>query len=199
MKFIAQGAEAKLYETAEGMLKERPPKAYRVKELDDELRKARTKREARVLQKLLENGVPVPKVLKATETGLLLEKIPGETLRDALNESNCRRLCLEAGEGIGKMHSLEIIHGDLTTSNMLFSKGRVFFIDFGLSFHSHKLEDKAVDLHVFREALQSKHYKIADECYTAAVEGYSQGYPKAHEVLARLKSVESRGRYKNKD
>jgi Kae1-associated kinase Bud32 len=90
-----------------------------------------------------------------------------------------------------------IIHGDLTTSNMILNS-EVFFIDFGLSFFSEKVEDKAVDLHLLRQALESKHYKVWEECFTAVRQGYEGTANDAELVLKRLEVVESRGRYKRK-
>lgn len=71
------------------------------------------------------------------------------------------------------MHSIDVIHGDLTTSNMLLrtpaastsqttSEPRVVLIDFGLSYISTLPEDKAVDLYVLERALASTHPEPED-------------------------------------
>jgi TP53 regulating kinase-like protein len=73
---------------------------------------------------------------------------------------------------------------------------RLYFIDFGLSFNSHKIEDKAVDIHLFKQALESKHYKIADSAYREFIKAYNPKDKK--EILGRLAIVEQRGRYKEK-
>ena len=61
-------------------------------------------------------------------------------------------LSVKIGRIIGNLHLNEIIHGDLTTSNILIVKEdndlKIYFIDFGLSIVSNHLEDKAVDLYV---------------------------------------------------
>ena len=95
------------------------------------------------------------------------------------------------------MHNNNIIHGDLTTSNMILNK-EVFFIDFGLSFFSEKIEDKAVDLHLLKEALESKHSNIWERSYKAALDSYFKKAVDGRQVLERIKIVEKRGRYKGK-
>ena len=96
------------------------------------------------------------------------------------------------------MHDKKIIHGDLTTSNMIVRDGRVYFIDFGLGFESMKFEDKAADLHLLRQALESKHYQHYNECFEAVIEGYKQS-GNYKDVFKRLEKVELRGRYKGKN
>jgi len=103
----------------------------------------------------------------------------------------------ELGKKIGILHSNNIIHGDLTTSNMILDN-EIKFIDFGLSFFSTKEEDKAVDLHLLRQALESKHHDIWEKCFEAALKGYKKSYPEHSIVLNRLQKVEARGRNKHK-
>jgi len=95
------------------------------------------------------------------------------------------------------LHNHLIIHGDLTTSNMILNK-EIYFIDFGLSFFSEKAEDKAVDLHLLKEGLESKHYRIWEECFRCALEAYRKEANKSSETLKRLEIVEKRGRYRAK-
>ena len=73
---------------------------------------------------------------------------------------------------------------------------RVFIIDFGLGFISKRIEDKAVDLHLIKQALEAKHFQNWEDLFNSFSEGY-QDYKEAKEVLSRLKKVESRGRYKH--
>jgi len=198
MKLIAQGAESKLFLEEDKIVKNRFRKTYRIKEIDQRLRKSRTRREAKVLDKLQKIGFPVPKLIKNNEKDTLeIQYIDGILLKNILNEKNCIKLCKEIGEKIGILHNSNIIHGDLTTSNMIFNK-KVYFIDFGLSFFSEKIEDKAVDLHLLKEALESKHSKIWEKCYKSALEGYVKKAVDGNEVLKRLEVVEKRGRYKHK-
>ena len=62
------------------------------------------------------------------------------------------------GKTINKVHDLGIIHGDLTTSNMIIRNDKqIVLIDFGLSYYKDSAEDKAVDLYVLERAFKSTH------------------------------------------
>ena len=197
-EIIAQGAEAKLFLEDDKILKNRFKKSYRIKEIDNKLRGSRTRREAKVLEKLAAINFPAPKLIKGDEKeNLIIEKINGKLIKDILNNSSYKNLCSEIGRKIAVLHNNSIIHGDLTTSNMILHKD-IYFIDFGLSFFSDKAEDKAVDLHLLKEALESKHYKIWEECFKCALEAYRKEANKSHEVIIRLEAVEKRGRYRAK-
>ena len=196
-KIISQGAEAIIYHRNNEIVKQRIKKSYRLLEIDEKLRKLRTRSEARILKKL-QKIIPVPKLIKIDENNkeLVIEHIKGEKLSEALEKLNYEEICKKISENISKMHELDIIHGDLTTSNMIYKNNKVYFIDFGLSFHSKKIEDKAVDLHLLKQALESKHYTIAEKCFSVIIKNYKT---QAHEkILEQLKKVESRGRYKER-
>lgn len=209
MMKIAHGAEAVLFksEDASSVLKERLQKAYRLPQLDDSLRSFRTRREAKVLQKLGEMNFPAPHLKEFSDQrmSILMDFVPGEKLRDALKAGNdFQGLGLQMGEKIGRLHQQHIIHGDLTTSNMLVSggaskAGEVTFIDFGLSFFSEKEEDQAVDLFLLERALESTHYELGPELFEKVLEGYRQGNPEAQKVLERMEKVRRRGRNKGKE
>jgi Kae1-associated kinase Bud32 len=126
-----------------------------------------------------------------------MSHINGQKVRDILSE-NPVELCKENPTKKAKMHANGIIHADLTTSNMILAD-EVNFIDFGLSFFSDKIEDKAVDLHLMDRALESKHYDMYPACWEAVLKGYSSENPEAKEVLTRLEKVQSRGRNKQKN
>ncbi|MAG08250.1 Kae1-associated kinase Bud32 [Candidatus Woesearchaeota archaeon] len=195
-QLIAQGAEAKLF-LDDNIIKQRIKKSYRIKEIDDKLRKRRTRREAKVIQKLNIIGLPCPKLIKTDEKERLeIEFIDGDIIRDILEKNDYKQLCIEIGKQIAVMHDNTIIHGDLTTSNMIL-KEKIYFIDFGLSFFSHRIEDKAVDLHLLKQALESKHYKIWESCFEHVLKGYKESKD-YDDVLKKLETVEKRGRYKRK-
>ncbi|MEM4719744.1 MAG: phosphotransferase, partial [Candidatus Pacearchaeota archaeon] len=100
------------------------------------------------------------------------------------------------GQIIAKLHKEDIIHDDLTTSNMILKEDKIYVIDFGLSFISKRIEDKAVDLHLIKQSLEAKHWRNFKNLFEWLVKSYKENYEKAQEVLERLKKVEKRGRYK---
>ncbi len=194
---LAQGAEAIVTKQENLVVKNRFKKEYRHPEIDASLRKCRTRREAKILEKLEEMGFPAARVLESDDkNGLLrLSFIEGLLVKDVLHE-NHKKLSREMGEKVAALHKKHIIHGDLTTSNMIL-KDEIHFIDFGLSFVSEKTEDKAVDLHLLRQALESKHHQIWEECFREFIRGYGENYPQNEEVLKRFEIVEGRGRNKH--
>lgn len=104
----------------------------------------------------------------------------------------------QVGKLIGRMHSANIIHGDLTTSNMLVSSDRsdtkLYLIDFGLSYVQQSSEDKAVDLYVLERALLSTHSNVA-QMFGAILNSYQSSFKdKAKEIMKKLSDVRSRGR-----
>lgn len=107
-------------------------------------------------------------------------------------------LANKAGKIIGKLHFASIIHGDLTTSNMLLKggdDGSIYFIDFGLSSISAQLEDKAVDLYVLERAILSTHSQHAAFIFDEILKGYQLEYKAGFDqVLDRLNQVRLRGR-----
>tara|TARA_Y100000310_G_scaffold344808_1_gene459663 strand:- start:487 stop:1083 length:597 start_codon:yes stop_codon:yes gene_type:complete len=198
MKLLAQGAEAKIYKKRTSIVKDRFPKTYRIEQIDNRLRKSRTKREAKVLKKLTELKFPCPKVIEDDQKQTIeMQFLKGKQVRDVLTKTNYKSLTTEIGNKLAILHNNNIIHGDLTTSNMIQEK-EIYFIDFGLSFFSHKYEDKAVDIHLVKEALESRHHKIAKQAYQAFLTAYKKQATDAKTILKRLEIVEKRGRYKEK-
>jgi TP53 regulating kinase-like protein len=125
-----------------------------------------------------------------------MEFLDGKKLSKTLDkEKDSIRICKKIGENIAKLHDAGIIHGDLTTSNMILKNNQVYFIDYGLSFESNKSEDKAVDLHLIKQALEAKHYTNFEKYFKAILEGYKIS-KNSTEILKRLLAVEKRGRYK---
>ncbi len=204
MKLIAQGAEAKLYQDNAAVIKERIAKAYRHPELDESLRKFRTRREAKVLQKLEDLQFPAPHLREFSDKrmSIVIDFVPGNTLKEVLqqNAEQAEHLAKEIGQRIGQLHQADIIHSDLTTSNMIKHQesGEVNFIDFGLSFFSEKVEDKAVDLFLLDRALETTHVDLYPKIFEQVLEGYQEEYDYAEDVLSRLQLVEKRGRNKKK-
>ncbi len=197
MEILGSGAEATIYlETARGkrqVIKDRVRKTYRLPQLDDELRKTRTRREANILRKL---PLPGPKLIDSDgKERIVMEFIDGTQAKLLLDKEV--KLARTIGAQLARMHDAGIIHGDLTTSNMLVKDNTLYFIDFGLSFTSKEPEHKAVDIHLFRQALESKHYRVHERAFQEFLAGYRESRH-ADEVLARLAVVERRGRNKAK-
>jgi Kae1-associated kinase Bud32 len=193
---IAQGAEAVIRTDRITVVKERIPKSYRHSEIDERLRKSRTRREARIIGKI-NSILPSPKLISADEYSISMDFIDGQKLRDVLEKSDYKKLCRTIGAQLAVMHNNDIVHGDLTTSNMILKDNKIFFIDFGLSFQSSKIEDRAVDLWLMKQAFESKHYTISSKCFEGVIEGY-KGANDFSKILNRLKEVELRGRNKKK-
>ena len=140
--------------------------------------------------------------------------IDGKKLSEHLDNfplTKQKSICKRIGESVAKLHDADIIHGDLTTSNMIYvpykkesiftkrddgKKDKIFFIDFGLGFISHRYEDKAVDLHLLKQALEAKHFKYWEKLFGEFIKGYKKENKESEKVLKQLKKVEKRGRYK---
>lgn len=205
-KLISQGAEAKIFfETKENLItKDRIPKSYRIKQLDDKIRKRRTKSEAKLLTKASKIvNTPIPFLQPGRSYQIKMPFIKGKKLSDFLDSFSLKKqkeICKQIGKDLAKLHDENIIHGDLTTSNLIFvhskAKDKIFFIDFGLGFFNGKYEDKAVDIHLFKQALEAKHYKNWEGLF----EEFSKGYKTSKNsklIFQRLKAVEKRGRYRH--
>jgi Kae1-associated kinase Bud32 len=200
MKPIAQGAEAKIFLIRDKIVKDRIAKGYRHPQLDAQIRRRRTKSEAKILTKALEAGVNVPKLLADPGSGRMIHMkyIDGDRLSETLNdypEKKQFKVMKQIGEQTALLHENNLIHGDLTTSNTIWKNDKVFIIDFGLGFVSTKLEDKAVDLHLIKQALEAKHFQNHEALFKHFVKGYV--WPDAKKIIERLNVVEKRGRYKH--
>lgn len=196
-KIIAQGAEAIISLNNNQIIKNRISKGYRLFVLDEKLRKQRTKSEAKIIEKL-KNIINVPKIIETNENKIIMEYVEGKKLSDYLDDlKNKFEIAEQIGREIAKIHDFDIIHGDLTTSNMIYQEkeNKVYFIDFGLGFHSKRIEDKAVDLHLIKQALEAKHFLYWKELFDFIIKGYNS--KDKEKILEQLKKVEARGRYKN--
>lgn len=197
MELIGKGAEAEIFVEGGNIIKKRVKKQYRLEAIDNALRKSRTKREAKILESMPKE-VPHPKLLRQNFTDMTLEMelIKGEKVRDMIEKNP--EMCTSIGKKIAIMHNSGIIHGDLTTSNMILKGKEVYFIDFGLSFFSKKNEDKAVDLHLLKQAMESKHHAIFKKAFAHVMEGYKSKAKNYTEIKERFDIVELRGRNKAK-
>ena len=204
MKIIYRGAESQLYldkfDDQEVLVKDRIKKNYRLEQIDEKLRKFRTRKEVKLLTDSRKFGLSTPKILHVDEKNykIIMEFIDGKRIKELLNESDSKiveEVCFDIGKQIGKMHANGIVHGDLTTSNMILKDNRIYFIDFSLGEFSKRIEDQGVDLNLLYEALKSTHFKLLKICWSNIVKGYKQEYNKADEVLKKVEEIEKRGRY----
>jgi TP53 regulating kinase-like protein len=188
-----RGAEARVEIQDDHVLKKREPKKYRDEDLDLRLRKERTEEELKNMKRARKYGANTPKAEKTSETSLKIEKIDGETAKEIIEDRP--ELTENLGENIAKIHSGDVIHGDLTTSNAIWTGEDFYLIDFGLSQVSGRTEDRAVDVHLLKQVMYSSHPEVADKAWESFLRGYDD-YEGSEEVLERLEEVESRGRYK---
>ena len=204
---IKKGAEANLYleewHDRKVVMKRRLPKTYRLPQLDSAIRTQRTLREPTLIHRAKEAGVPTPTIylIDIAESSIIMEHIEGKQIKQTLNAMPLKekqRICQHIGKLIGQLHRHGIIHGDLTTSNMILtSSNKIFLVDFGLGEYSEELEIRGVDLHLMKRALQSTHHKSARQCFVAIMTGYAKiiGKEKTAKVLEKIQEIERRGRY----
>src|SRR3989344_4392671 len=144
-KIIQRGAEAVIIKKGNLIIKRRTKKGYRLKIIDEFLRKTRTKKEAKLLKKAAEL-IPVPAIKKINFDKMEIEMqlINGKKLSDCLDKiKNRNEIAEKIGKQIAILHKNNIIHGDLTTSNIILStKKEIYFIDFGLGYISEKVEKR---------------------------------------------------------
>jgi TP53 regulating kinase-like protein len=206
-KLFKKGAEASLFLTdwheRKVIIKLRIPKKYRHPALDLQIRSYRTIHEPQLMHEAKTAGVATPLIymVKVPESTIIMEYIEGQQLKQVLNKvSKPERqdLCIKIGEYIAQLHSHGLVHGDLTTSNMILNpNGKIFFIDFGLGEKNSELEAQGVDLHLLKRALQSTHYQFWEECLKSVLCGYTSilGDEVAEKVYEKIREIEKRGRY----
>ncbi|KAL2535423.1 Protein kinase superfamily protein [Forsythia ovata] len=209
MVLIKQGAEARIFESTfverRSIVKERFSKKYRHPSLDSKLTLKRLNAEARCMTKARRLGVPTP-VLYAVDPllyTLTFEYVEGPSVKDAfldfglhgIVEERMNDIATQIGDAIGKLHDGGLIHGDLTTSNMLIRSGtnQLVLIDFGLSFTSTLPEDKAVDLYVLERALLSMHSSCGN-VMDRILAAYRKSSRQWSSTLNKLAQVRQRGR-----
>jgi len=203
------GAEAILEEgkwfDLDVIRKIRIAKRYRIAQLDNELRNSRTIIESRLLIAAKKIGVSTPYIyeIDLKKATIVMENIDGDIVKDVLNseisDKNKIAIIKEIGQLVGKLHSSEIIHGDLTTSNILLKNDKITFIDFGLGKFSNAVEDHAVDILLIKKCFTSSHTSKNKEFFNAFQEGYKLTKDNAKMVLKRAVKVEARGRHLKED
>ena len=204
---IKKGAEASLYlaewHGRKVIMKKRLPKEYRPSRLDEQIRTYRTIHEPQLMHEAKKAGVATPTIflVDLKDATIVMEFIEGTQVKQMLgklSKGERQLLCLKIGELIGRLHEYGIVHGDLTTSNMILNlEEKIFFVDFGLGEKTKELEARGVDLHLMKRALQSTHFRFTEECFEAVIEGYSKvvGSEAVKAVLDKVSEIEKRGRY----
>lgn len=197
-----QGAEAKVYvgEFAgkPAIYKQRFPKTYRHPVLDERLNSRRITQEARCIAKAWKSRIPTPTLyfVDSKAALIVMEKIDGLSVKEAIIQSLMPMEVLGRllGEIIANLHSADIIHGDLTTSNILLRKDLPVLIDFGLASVSNSAEDRAVDLYVLERAINSTHPECGQQLFHAILSAYGSTVNNAKATLSKLAEVQLRGR-----
>ena len=204
MKLIKKGAEADIYLTTwngkNSILKIRKKKDYRNPTLDKKIREQRTLRESTIICDVKSFGVRSPLIyfVDTKLCSIYMQQIKGILVRDLPNKKiieSCERI----GKIVGLLHKNGIMHGDLTTSNFIVAKDKVFLIDFGLAQKTDKIEDHAIDLRLFKEILNSAHADIMGDSWTGFLRGYRRivGRSRENRILSQVAVIERRGRYAN--
>jgi TP53 regulating kinase-like protein len=204
MKLLKKGAEGDIFliswNKKKAILKNRKKKDYRNSSLDQRIRKQRTIRECEIISEVKSFGVSTPLIynMDTKNCTIIMQYIVGTLVND-LSESKLIKSCIEIGKIVGLMHKNGIMHGDLTTSNFIISKGKMFVLDFGLANKTMKPEDHAVDLRLLKEILNSAHTKIMNKAWSNFLKGYKSAVGTAYfnKITNLVKVIESRGRYAN--
>ncbi len=204
---LKKGAEASLLFTMwngrKAIMKVRVPKSYRPLALDEQIRIYRTIHEPQLMHEAKAAGVTTPLIymVSVPHSTIIMEYIEGEQIKHLLKAAGKHErheLCRRIGISVAQLHRYGLIHGDLTTSNMILSpEGKVVFLDFGLGEKNSELETQGVDLHLLKRALQSTHFQFWEECFQSVLCGYRSvlGLEMAEKVYEKIRQIERRGRY----
>lgn len=163
-------------------------------------------------------GIPVPAVYNVDLVNrfIVLEQIESVTVASYIDKmsKNCptkpphslKKIMDRIGELLAKMHKNGVIHGDLTTSNMLLASTKddngpddgedflIYLIDFGLCHIDQGAEDKGVDLYVLERAYLSSHPSSQD-LFQILLDSYKKYYGKGIvEISNKLEEIRMRGR-----
>jgi TP53 regulating kinase and related kinases len=207
LELIYRGAEADVFRGEwcglSAAYKVRKPLKYRLPELDSSIRTQRTAHEAQMIHESKLAGVSSPELyyVSPPDALLVMEFLEGRRLKTVLegvDPSELKSLAEGFGESAAKLHAAGIMHGDLTTSNVIVDdEGGIRFIDFGLAIHSRRLEDQAVDLRLIKETLTGAHNLVSKRFMQSFVRGYSSvlGEARARAATRKLQEIERRGRY----
>ncbi|MDG7011482.1 MAG: Kae1-associated serine/threonine protein kinase [Nitrososphaerota archaeon] len=205
-RLLYRGAEADVvlgdWQGLPAVFKVRKPLTYRLASLDQEIRRQRTVHEAEMIRHAKRAGVATPFLyhLDLQASTMVMEYIGGKMLRDLaghMAEKDVEGPFFKFGEGVARLHAAGMMHGDLTTANVVSREGSLVFLDFGLAHRTSRLEDHAVDLRLIKETLVGAHPGISRAALDAFFRGYEAkaGTPRFRRVRSQLRNIERRGRY----
>jgi len=212
-RVVYRGAEADLLRGRwcglDAVFKFRRPFIYRLKVLDDAIRRQRTAREAEMIHDAKRSGARTPLLyfVDPANALIVMQWMKGRRLKEAVSSlplEELERVFAELGGEVARLHASGIMHGDLTTSNVLLDNDddksndkELTLIDFGLAIRTTRLEDRAVDLRLAKETLTGAHSEVASKAYAALLEGYGGevGPGEVRDVTRQVAEIERRGRY----
>ncbi|MGD2248617.1 MAG: KEOPS complex kinase/ATPase Bud32 [Candidatus Methanofastidiosia archaeon] len=201
MNLIRKGAEADLYlaefediyfpwNKEKILIKKRVSKGYRIPELDFELRLKRTLHEAKLLHEAKKYvNTPFVYEVNKKECTIVMQYIEGFRAKENLNTE----IAFKIGLNISRLHTGGIIHGDITTSNIIVKSNQIYFIDFGLGEFTKEIEAQAVDLHLLKQTLKSTHHEHWKTLWSTILKGYQK--VNFDQIIDRISDIEKRGRY----
>jgi Kae1-associated kinase Bud32 len=200
-KLIKKGAEAEIWQgrwfDLQAIFKVRVPKLWRHPILDSKIRSIRTIKEAKIMYYSLEENVRVPYLydVDLENSTIIMEYVDGTILKEIFPKKH-KEFSFEIGRILSKLHSINIVHGDVTLSNfIMLNDGKICTIDFGLSEFSNRVEDKGIDIHLFLRNIESSFSSLSKESFEYFMKGYSIFMKNHGEILNKLKEIRRRGRY----
>ncbi len=175
----------------------RPHKSYRIPELDREIRKSRMKNEVTIASRLHEYQVnsPVPFLVDLEGMTIKMQQVGKETLRTALlRNKNDVQIIKELAKLVGRMHAAGISHGDLTTSNVMYSPQHLYLIDGSMGNSVAEIKDMGQDIFLLKESFHSMHSDIPD-IWEIFRDVYLESHNQAREVYSEMERIETTRRY----
>jgi TP53 regulating kinase-like protein len=205
-EIIYNGAEACIYKATfygkPAIIKDRKEKLFRHPVLDDKIRKKRVAQEVRSFVRCRKLGVRTPSVyyVDVDKSTIIMEYLEGDTLKKRIQVATDLEALYPLAQCVGvviaRLHDGGLIHGDLTTSNLIIHQNdEASLIDFGLSSNSALPEDKAVDLYVLERAFLSTHPN-SEMLFEQILKSYVNASSKGSQTLSKLATVRMRGRKK---
>lgn len=205
-RLLYKGAEADVVKAKwcglDAVYKVRKRLPYRLKSLDSQIRRLRTLHEAEMIASAKRARVSTPYLYFVDPVGatIVMEYVRGPRMKDLVSSAPRAQVSLlfrELGAVVARLHEAGIMHGDVTTANVVKRGDELVFLDFGLSVHSSRIEDHAVDLRLIKETIVGAHSDVAQAALDSLLGGYGEvaGETESRAVFRQLRAIERRGRY----